>query len=106
MSVLTYSSITTSISVVSLATFLNLRHPIRMENDPRIATIARRISGVDATRELLRPIPRHFSRCGANREAASVRVQLGHTEDSLRIFAIVLPNISTLAAAENSINKH
>ena len=32
-----------------------------------------------AMRELLRPMPMHFSRCGAKREAARWRWQLGHT---------------------------
>lgn len=32
-----------------------------------------------AMRLLLRPIPRHFSKCGAKREAAMLRLQLGHT---------------------------
>lgn len=50
----------------------------------------------EASRELFRPIPIHFSKWGAKREAASVREQLGQTHSSFLIPFNECPNISTL----------
>lgn len=47
-----------------------------------------------AMRLLLRPIPRHFSRCGAKREAAMLRLQLGHTHSLFFHWLYTWPNTS------------
>jgi len=47
-----------------------------------------------AIRLLLRPIPRHFSRCGAKREAAMLRLQLGHTHSLFFHWLYTWPNTS------------
>lgn len=48
-----------------------------------------------AIRLLLRPIPRHFSRCGAKREAAMLLLQLGHTHSLFFHWLYTWPNTST-----------
>lgn len=48
-----------------------------------------------AMRLLLRPIPRHFSRCGAKREAAMLRLQLGHTHSLFFHWLYTWPNTSS-----------
>ena len=48
-----------------------------------------------AMRLLLRPIPRHFSKCGAKREAAMLRLQLGHTHSLFFHWLYTCPNTST-----------
>jgi len=44
--------------------------------------------------ELIRPIPMHFSRCGANLDAASVRWQLGQTHSYCFFIDRGCPNMS------------
>lgn len=46
-------------------------------------------------RLLLRPIPRHFSRCGAKRDAAMLRLQLGHTHSLFFHWLYTCPKMST-----------
>lgn len=48
-----------------------------------------------AIRLLLRPIPRHFSRWGAKREAAILRLQLGHTHSLFFHWLYTCPKMST-----------
>lgn len=48
-----------------------------------------------AMRLLLRPMPRHFSRWGANREAAMLRLQLGHTHSLFFHWLYTWPKMST-----------
>lgn len=47
-----------------------------------------------AMRLLFRPIPRHFSRCGAKREAAILRLQLGQTHSLLFHWLKTCPKMS------------
>lgn len=63
-----------------------------------------------AMRLLLRPIPRHFSRCGAKRDAAMLRLQLGHTHSLFFHWLYTWPNTSspgwsTISGEFNAINK-
>ncbi len=48
-----------------------------------------------AMRELFLPIPIHFSRWGANLEAANVRLHFGHSHSKLYFLVNAFPNIST-----------
>lgn len=48
-----------------------------------------------AIRLLLRPIPRHFSRWGAKREAAMLRLQLGQTHSLFFHWLYTCPKMST-----------
>lgn len=48
-----------------------------------------------AMRLLLRPIPRHFSRCGAKRDAAMLLLQLGHTHSLFFHWLYTWPNTSS-----------
>lgn len=48
-----------------------------------------------AIRLLFRPIPRHFSRCGAKREAAMLRLQLGQTHSLFFHWLNTWPNTSS-----------
>lgn len=47
-----------------------------------------------AMRLLLRPMPRHFSRCGAKRDAAMLRLQLGQTHSLLFHWLKTCPKMS------------
>lgn len=47
-----------------------------------------------AMRLLLRPMPRHFSRCGAKRDAAISRLQLGHSHSLFFHWLYTWPNMS------------
>lgn len=54
---------------------------------------------LDARRELFRPMPMHFSRWGANREAAMFRWQLGQMHSAGRLVRAAAAEAKTSAAA-------
>jgi len=54
---------------------------------------------LEAKRELFRPMPIHFSRWGAKREAAIFRWQLGQTHSAGRLMRAAAAAASTSAAA-------
>lgn len=57
-----------------------------------------------ARRELFLPMPKHFSRCGANLEAAKFLWQFGHTHSNC-FFIGTCPNTSNPGSATISKNK-
>lgn len=54
---------------------------------------------LDANRELFRPMPMHFSKCGAKRDAAMLRWQFGQTHSAgFLLFTATDDNISDAAS--------
>ena len=58
-----------------------------------------------ATLELVLPIPMHFSRCGANLEAAKFREQFGHTHSTCLALIGTWPKMSNPLSITISVKK-
>ena len=58
-----------------------------------------------ATLELVRPMPMHFSRCGANLDAAKFREQFGHTHSTCLALMGTWPNMSSPLSITISVMK-
>lgn len=71
----------------------------QVERGKRTCLLAEVAIRLDANRELFRPMPMHFSKCGAKRDAAMLRWQLGQTHSAGFLLLIAADdNISDAAS--------